>query len=80
MPWYFCNVDQAGPAENGEVYVMLTDTNSEFTGRWFRVASSIKKEMLATALSAVAAGLTVQVALQAPDEYSVVDRLFVTKR
>ncbi len=77
-----CEVTAAGaaapPADTG-VYIRLRDTGGAFDDRWF-VAPEVKsREMLATALSALAIGLHVWTELESTNEYSSIHTLYVTK-
>jgi hypothetical protein len=64
---YFCIVNMAGPVTDGAegpnpcIYFQLTDTANPpaFTTTWFYAADNAKNQMLAVALAAVNAGLTV---------------------
>lgn len=56
MAWYECDVREAGPkAEDQRIYVALTDKKGTFN-EWFRAPKTNEKEMLATALAALASG------------------------
>ena len=77
--WFNCTVSLAGPAEDGEIYVALTDTAGGFGESWFRAVSNMRKEILATALSAIAGRGAVLVALEDTTEYSVIDRFYIIK-
>ncbi len=56
--WTDCEVTAAGMAETDVVTVRLTDLRNSraFTNQWFVGRSSIAKEMLAVALTAIALG------------------------
>ncbi len=81
--WYTCRVHRAGPAETGQIYIMLSHLNPlglpepVFPGRWFEAFDDVKREMLATALAALPLGLTVTAALEDSVEYSKIQRLYV---
>ena len=82
MAWHLCDVQRVGPAEDGAVYIGLDERDdSAFQGwRWFKAIDAMKREMLATSLTALSTGLPVTVALaEPPDEYTVVNRLYVTR-
>ena len=54
---YTCTVNSVGPY-SGEIYVSLTSAPS-FTGKWFLAPESLRKEVLAIALTAMTNGMTV---------------------
>jgi hypothetical protein len=76
--WYRCVVARTGPAEDGKVYIALTDRESRFSNRWFEALDVIKREMLATALTAISANLPVDAALESDVEYSRCTRMYIT--
>lgn len=76
--WFSCNVTMAGPGENGNIYVHLRQANGQFD-RWYLAAASVKKEILATALTAISASLKVSAYVTTTDEYGTLNRLFVTR-
>ena len=61
--WFTCIVKATGPTDTGQVFVQLThDAGSPaFTNKWFQADNSVEKEMLATALTAIAANMRLQV-------------------
>ncbi len=69
-----CRVVRAGPNDDGNIALMLTDANGAFTNRWFGANPQIRKETLATALAAVSTGLHVDAMLSSADEFSLVDK------
>jgi hypothetical protein len=80
MGWYTCNVNRAGPADDGNMYIMLTDQAGAFGGRWFVALTAQQKPMLATALTALTLNLPVTAALaDPPNEYTQISRLYVMK-
>jgi hypothetical protein len=78
MPWTFCTVERAGPAEDGVVYIALRSTDGAFN-HWFQAEPSIKKEMLATALVAISTDKNVHAAVTDVTEYSTIQRLYVQR-
>jgi hypothetical protein len=74
---YVCKVESTGAAEDDKVYVFLTDMGGEFTDRWFSAKASVKKEMLATALTALTSGLNVHAYLTSSDQGSEILRLYI---
>jgi len=76
--WFNCTVNRVGPTENGSIFVHLREVNGKFD-RWYEANSTVKKEMLATALTAISSGLRVAALLTTPDEYGKVNRLYVTR-
>jgi hypothetical protein len=76
--WFSCNVTMTGPGENGNIFVRLREVNGRFD-TWFLAAASVRKEILATALTAISASLRVSVYLTTTDQYGTVNRLFVVR-
>jgi hypothetical protein len=77
--WITCRVQRAGAAEGGIVYLRLEGVKGEFPSRWFSANNGIKQEALATALTAITTQLHVDANIVARDEYSVVNRLYITR-
>lgn len=75
--WIVGTVRRAGPAENGTIYVALSDNDGAFGSTWFRAEPAVDKEMLATALTAISAGKNVTARLSDVAAYSVLERLYV---
>jgi hypothetical protein len=78
MPWVDCQVVRAGPAENGVVYIALRANDGSFN-HWFQANPTMKKEMLATALSAMNADKSVSTLLTGTAAYSEVQRIYAIK-
>lgn len=76
--WFSCNVNMTGPAENGDIYVHLREVNGQFD-RWYVANAAAKKEMLATALTAISASLKVSAYLASTNAYGRLDRLYVVR-
>jgi len=77
MPWLNnATITKAGPAENGVIYIALRPSDGSWH-RWFEANSSIEKELLATALTAVGTGKKAQVAVTGTTQYSTINRLYV---
>jgi hypothetical protein len=74
--WFDCEVDYVGPADDGVIYIRLREGNGAFD-RWFKACDSHKREMLATAFTAITTGLRVKAALDTTDEYGTIMRLSV---
>lgn len=77
--WYQCEVGMTGPAEDGTVYINLKDKGNAFGPRWFKASPDIRKDLLATALTAVSTGYVVETLLDSPADYSVIHRMYVRK-
>jgi hypothetical protein len=79
--WVISEVVKAGAAEDGNMYVRLASPlGGEFPGsRWFPAAPGVRKEILATALTAITTRLRVNAYLEALDEYSTLNRLYVSR-
>ena len=78
MPWFTCTVERAGPAENGVIYIGLRATDGSFN-RWFNAVPAMKKEMLATALTAISTDKNVSVFLTDTAQYSTINRLYLLR-
>jgi hypothetical protein len=76
--WFACNVTMTGPAETGEIYIRLREVGGQFE-KWFSAVGQERKEMLATALTAISTGYRVTAALSTTDEYGTINRLYVTR-
>ena len=57
--WFTAEVLATGIASNGSVTILLVDTAGAFEAKWFLSEATIRKELLATALTALSADLTV---------------------
>jgi hypothetical protein len=77
MPWVNCQVVQTGPAEDGTIYIALRALDGSFI-HWFSAVPAVKKEMLATALSAMSMGRNVVAFLTNTTPYSIINRLYVS--
>jgi hypothetical protein len=78
--WVTSEVVRTGAAEDGTVFVRLRPLGGEFPGsRWFPAAQAVKKEILATALTAITTQLHVNARLVELDEYSTLNRLYVSR-
>jgi hypothetical protein len=63
MPqWFFnCEVTRTGPTSDGDkTLVQLSNRSGAFSDRWFTAAQSVRKELLATALTAISLGSRVE--------------------
>ncbi len=78
MPWVTCEVMRAGPAENGTIFIALKNVDGSFN-HWFQAVPAMKKEMLATALSAISMEKQVIAFLTGTVQYSTINRLYVSK-
>jgi hypothetical protein len=74
--WATCLVTQAGPAEDGTIFIALKDAGGTFNC-WFSAVPAMKKEMLATALSAISTGKSVNAYVTDTVAYSVINRLYL---
>ena len=83
--WVTSQVVRTGAAENGgieqsTVYVKLRPLGGEFPGsRWFTAAHGSRKEILATALTAITTQLHVNANVEALDQYQTLYRLYVSR-
>lgn len=76
--WFNCLVMWTGPAEDGTVFIFLHERNGAFD-RWYRAVEVSKREMLATALTAITTGTPVAALLTTSDEYGTINRLYVSR-
>lgn len=77
--WFACEVGSAGPADNGNIYILLRDVGGAFPFQWYVAVSNERKEMLATALAAITSGFRASVYLVSKDAYSQINCLYITK-
>jgi len=77
--WFTCNVTLGGPTETGEIYLRLREVGGQFD-RWYATVSLVKKEMLATALTAMTLGFPVWAGLSTIDEYGTIERLYIIRQ
>jgi hypothetical protein len=78
--WVTSEVVRTGAAEDGTIYVRLRPLAGEFPGsRWFVAANEVKREILATALTAITTQLHVNARLVDLDQYSTLNRLYVSR-
>jgi hypothetical protein len=77
--WFTCTVTRAGPAEDGTVFVALTDVSAsnQFTNQWFKAVDSVKSQILETALVVVANNKRAQCSLSDTTEYSTINRFYI---
>ncbi len=78
MPWVMCDVTQAGPAENGTIYIALHATDNSFH-HWFVAVPQMEREMLATALTAISSSKQVNTFLTGTAAYSTINRLYIQR-
>lgn len=76
--WFNCKVEKVGPADTGEIFIFLKDVNGSFS-HWFIPVSSMQREMLSTALTAISTGLTVEALVASPKEYDRILRFYITR-
>lgn len=70
-----CKVTGAGPKQDA-VLIRITDSGGRFADRWFTARPPAKKEMLATALSAMINGYTCWMEAVSDQEESEIDRIY----
>ena len=77
--WYTCTVNMAGAGWGTNCYIKLSDTAATpaFENRWFVALSSQKKEMLATALTAMTNNMNVWVHIDSPNAYSIIRAMYL---
>ena len=77
--WYTCTVNMAGAGWGTHCYIKLSDTAATpaFENRWFVALDSQKKEMLATALTAMTNGMQVWVNLSSSRAYSIIRAMYL---
>jgi hypothetical protein len=74
--WFSCTVTSTGPAEDGNVYIWLTEQTGKFNG-WFDAEPSHRKEMLAVDLAAMTSNHKVTAYVTSTDYYSQINRLYL---
>jgi hypothetical protein len=75
-----CQVRGAGPtAESNQVMILLSGAGTAGRPLWYVADGDFKREMLATALTAMTTGHGVYVHTDKPDEYSTVCMLYMMK-
>jgi len=80
LPSFFRDVEIIGPAEDGTVFIALKSINANPPfNAWFVAVESQRKEMLATALTAISTGNTVSTLLTNSKQYSTINRLYVNE-
>ena len=75
---FTCAVTWDGPAETGDIWIRLREVGGQFE-RWYSPVSQVKKEMLATALTAITTGFRVSAALSTTDEWGPIERLYIKR-
>jgi hypothetical protein len=78
MPWVRCTVERAGPADDGTIYIALRATDNSFNN-WYSAGPAVKKEMLATALTAISLQKEVDAFISDVAPYSTINRLYVNR-
>jgi hypothetical protein len=79
MPSFICEVTSAGPSETGDIAIALRDTKGAFPSRWFSPPPPGRREMLATALTAISTGFRVNASVENTNEYSKIQNLYIVK-
>src|SRR5687767_8294725 len=74
--WFHCRVDATGPAEDGTIFIHLTEVNNAFSN-WYYAVPTMKREMLATALTAYSLGQRVALYVTSTDGYSQINRFYL---
>lgn len=79
--FYPCEVRRAGPSDEGEIYIWLKSrpgSQNSFDS-WFKAAPSKRREMLATALTAITTGNRVDAYLDSTNQYEIIQRLYIIR-
>ena len=77
--WYTCTIDNAGPGGGVNIYIRLTCDGGLPAQRWFIARQEQEKEILATALTAIALGKSVATYLEGSATYSRILYFYVNK-
>ena len=78
--WVDSEVVRAGASSQlSTIYIRLRPLGGEFPDRWFVAAPNVQRELLATALTAISIQLHVNANIEARDEYSTLNRLYVAR-
>jgi len=77
--WATCDVLMAGTIADaeGNSYVRLTDQGGAFTNRFFLLNYDVKKEMLATALTAISLDKPARVRISYAEPYSIITHFYL---
>ena len=82
MDWYKCQVVGAGVGDQvpgGLVYIRLKSLYNQWPDlRWYIAQETCKREMLATALAAMSAGLVVDAVLEKIEDQAPIYRVYLT--
>ena len=79
--WFNVKVEKAGMESGGRVFIRLTDTAAfpAFTGKWSMASDTIKKEILAIALTAITGDFLVEVHLDPDLSIPVINVMYLIK-
>jgi hypothetical protein len=78
--WFDCEITLVGPAADDNVYIGLRSLEGKWPGsRYYSAISTYKKEILATALTAIATSLHVSVYLMTTDPGGTVTRCYARR-
>jgi hypothetical protein len=82
--WYVCTVNETGVSTSGNImfvslsYVSDDGSGTSWTGmRWYIIAGDYDKAGLATALSALASGAKVSVAMASSAAWTTIEGIFM---
>ncbi len=83
MPKWYSNsrVIRVGATETGDVLIFLQRDHpepGEQLHAWYTAVSAARREMLSTALTAIATGYKVEVELEKPEQFSLIYKLYVS--
>jgi hypothetical protein len=76
--WFTCDVTMAGPTEDGSIWIRLREVGGQWE-RWYSPVSIVRKEMFATALTAITTGFRVWAALSTTDEWGPIERMYIIR-
>ena len=84
LRWYVAEVLAVGPADTGagySVYMRLNDTANvpAFNQLWFQASDNVKKEMLATVLTAIATDKRIWIKVDLDALVPIVLRIYIRK-
>lgn len=80
MGWFTCYVIQAGPAEDGAVYINLQERTNKFEC-WFTAHPEIRRDALSVAIAAMVNGIKVAAIFDSdnPQQYDRINRIYLSK-
>jgi len=86
LTWYTCTVVAGGPsgttinpANPPNTLIRLTENAQLFSNKWFKLPDDRAKEMLATALTAMASDISVTISTDGTGTYPYIQAIYLVK-